>query len=95
MCKWAFIFTYLITILTVAGCASSDDREPSSYSGGAEKTSGGSNAHPATALTEMFHLKRDLPKHKSTKNTEFFFKRCDISGDDWPRSNTAYDCNYP
>jgi hypothetical protein len=90
-----FIFTGLISFSTLSGCASSNNREPASYNKGFDGGPDGSNAHPATTLTEAFHIKHALPKRKSTKDAVFFFKRCDLGGDNWPYSRTSYDCSYP
>lgn len=98
--KRIIIFTGMFGILSVSSllvvsCGHSGYREPASDSGQFNDDGGGSSAHPATSLTEQFHVKRAYPSHSPSNNYEFFFKRCNLAGEDWPYSRTSYDCSYP
>jgi hypothetical protein len=74
------------------GCAS-NDRRPGSI--GEPLVQYESNAHPASYITEWFPVNRPLPKHEEGPKVEFYFKKCNMVGDDWPRSPTSYECEYP
>jgi hypothetical protein len=90
--KFIACATSCALFLVAIGCASTDgNRDPATFDTGGYE----SNAHPAAYLTDRFQVNRPLPKHKPSSNAPFFFKSCTIAGDNWPYSNTSYECNYP
>ncbi|MCB0351406.1 MAG: hypothetical protein KDD38_09500 [Bdellovibrionales bacterium] len=81
----------ITTLTMLTSCASTDEgRAPASFGG-----SHPSNAHPASYITDTFRVNRPLPKHKPGPDVNFYFKKCDMVGDNWPISNTNYQCEYP
>ena len=85
--------------LILTGCAIGGSDSSSSSAGRAPASAKGdydsnSRAHPAAYLVDRFPVNRPMPQREKS-NVEFYFKRCTMTGDDWPRSNTRYDCDYP
>jgi len=87
------VFAKLATMLLIlTSCASNDvyenpmqNRSPASES----------RANPAAYVTDIFPVNRPLPQHEKGPQVDFYFKRCNMSGDHWPISATSYDCTYP
>ncbi|OFZ19944.1 MAG: hypothetical protein A2Z20_07830 [Bdellovibrionales bacterium RBG_16_40_8] len=85
-----FILVSFFMGTVILGCATKPYRMPSSSELGEE-----SRAHPAATLVDLFQVNRPIPQHKPSNNEEFYFKRCSMTGDNWPISKTSYDCTYP
>ncbi len=82
----------LSALANLMGCASSDRQVASSDD---SEVSVQSYAHPATVVNDNFQVNRKMPDHPGTPGAVFFFKRCNMAGDDLPRSRTVYDCSSP
>ncbi|MEQ1664034.1 MAG: hypothetical protein ABL927_01510 [Bdellovibrionales bacterium] len=86
--KLALTFALGLT-LTLTACGTSNDNRMQNRS-----PASANRASPAAMLGDIFQVHRPLPEHEKN-NTEFYFKRCEASGNHWPESATAYDCSYP
>jgi hypothetical protein len=90
MKKMFFSLLFLVAAWVVSSCASDPSREPATFGG-----SDTSRAHPASYFIDNFTINRPLPAHHQSNHLEFYFKRCNMAGDNWPISYTRYDCEYP
>ncbi len=85
-----FAFSAWALVFAVGGCAT---EEPARQSAPPDDMDTESRRSPSSYFMDRFQVKKDLPPH-STKNSNlpFFFKKCNIAGED-KFAGQYYECD--
>jgi hypothetical protein len=83
-------FVFLIISPIFFACTSSEYKQSGDYDYDANSTAEGS-AYAA----EGFTFKKKEPMPADTRRMRFYYKKCELSGDESYYSLTSYDCSEP